>query len=187
MTKFNLLTSITICLAVSLAAPALAQDNPLLKQNDNPLLQQNSSSVESLLEQQARAIDAAATKEAHDPTCQNIRANYDQELAKIVEKSGSDASTLSQINQMQSRTASATHRLNNINRTITGNSRGVLGKASSSLGKGVTMANDVAAIGGLLGFNGKMSEKKAAKKAAKLDAQALDAVQQMGCPMATFS
>jgi len=39
------------------------------------------------------------------------------------------------------------------------------------------MANDVAAIGGMLGIFGKMSQKKAAKKAAKLDAQALDAVQ----------
>jgi len=180
------LASFSFCLVVGTAAPVAAQDNPLLQQNQNPLLQQNATSADALFDQQARAIDAAATKTSSDPVCQNIRANYDQELAKIVDKSGSDVSALSQINQFQSRSGSATYRLNRINRNLTGNSSSALGKASNSIGRGLNVANDVAAIGGMFGISGKMSQKKAAKKAAKLDAQALDAVQQMGCPMSTF-
>jgi len=185
--KFSIkLASIAICLAAVTASPALAQDNPLLQQNDNPLLQQNTSE-ESAFEQKARAIDLAATKEASNPVCQNIRNNYDQELAKIAQKSESDGFSLSKINQFGHGSRSTSHRLNRINRNVTGNYSGTLGKASHSIGRGLDVANDVAAIGGMLGLSGKkMSQKKAKKKAAKLDAQALDAVEQTGCPMATF-
>jgi len=183
----NKLTSISIGLIMGLSASTLAQANPLLEQNDNPLLQQNTSQ-ESAFEQEARAIDLAATKAASDPVCQNIRANYSQEMAKIVEKSGSESGmSLSKINQFNGSSNSTTYRLARINRNLTGNSSGALGKVSSSIGRGTAVANDVAAIGGLLGMSGKkMSQKKALKKAAKLDAQAMDAVKQTGCPMATF-
>jgi len=183
----NKLARVSIYLVMGLSASVTAQANPLLEQNDNPLLQQNTS-PESAFEQQARAIDLAATKVASDPVCQNIRANYDQEMAKIVEKSGDEGTmSLSSINRFSSSTRSTSYRMNRINRNLTGNYSGTLGKASSTIGKGASVVNDVAAIGGLFGVNGKkMSQKKAAKKAAKLDAQALDAVKQTGCPMATF-
>ena len=74
-----------------------------------------------------------------------------------------------------------------MNRNITGNSSGALGKAAGTVGKGMDVMNDAAAIGSMLGIGGKMSQKKAKKKAAKLDAQAMDAVRQTGCPMATFN
>jgi len=88
---------------------------------------------------------------------------------------------------MSSTSRSTGYRLQSINRNLTGNYSGTLGSATRTIGKGANVINDAAAIGGLLGISGKkMSEKKARKKAAKLDAQALDAVRQTGCPMATF-
>jgi len=161
--------------------------NPLLQQAENPLLQQAEPSADALFEQQAREIDAAATKEASHPTCANIRINYNQQLAEITEKSGQDSFSLSGISRMSSTSRSTGYRLQSINRNLTGNYSGTLGSATRTIGKGANVINDAAAIGGLLGISGKkMSEKKARKKAAKLDAQALDAVRQTGCPMATF-
>jgi len=181
----------TATLSLSFAANiAVAQDNPLLApaQSDNPLLQQAQPSADDLFLQQVREIDAAATKDSNDPVCRNIRTNYDQQMGKILEKSGQDGMSLSGISRMGSNTQSTAYRLNRINRNITGNSSGALGKASNTIGRGMNVVNDAAAIGGLLGLNGKkMSEKKARKKAAKLDAQAMDAVRQTGCPMSTFN
>jgi len=132
----NKLAGLSICLIIGLSTPITAQANPLLEQNDNPLLQQNTSQ-ESAFEQQVRAIDLAATKEASNPVCQNIRANYDQEMAKIVEKSGDEGTmSLSSINRFSSSTRSTSYRLNRINRNLTGNYSGTLGKASSTIGKG---------------------------------------------------
>ena len=177
-------SALTLTLSTSMAS---AQDNPLLQQAENPLLQQAEPSADSLFEQQAREIDAAATKEPSHPTCANIRTNYNQQLAEISEKSGQDSFSLSGISRMSSNSRSTGYRLQNINRNITGNSSGALGSITNTMNKGTSVLNDTAAIGGLLGISGKkMSEKKARKKAAKLDAQALDAIRQTGCPMATF-
>lgn len=174
--------ALSALLAVTLAGPATAQDNPLLQQN-------TASNADSSFEAQAKAIDLAATKTSSDPTCQNIRANYDQELAKIVEKSEApEGMSISQINKFTYDGRGTARRLNRMNRNLTGNYSGTLGKASNKIGRGAAIANDAAAIGGMLGISGKkMSQKKAAKKAAKLDAQALDAVKQTGCPMSTFN
>ena len=179
-------SAITLALSPGLAS---AQDNPLLKPADNPLLQQAEPTAESLFEQQAREIDAAATRDASDPTCQNIRTNYNQQLLEIRAKYETpDGASLSQINQHNSTTQSVLGRANRINRNLGGNSSGVLGKASGSAYKGTSIANDATAIGGMLGIGGKKSkQKKAAKKAAKLDAQAMDAVKQTSCPMSTFN
>lgn len=170
------------------ATMASAQDNPLLKPAENPLLQPAQPNAETLFQQQAREIDLAATRTASDPTCTNIRTNYNQQMAEITEKSGQDGYSLSSINRMSSNSNSTAYRLNRINRNITGNSSSALGKATNAIGRGTSVMNDAAAIGGLLGLSGKkMSAKKAQKKAAKLDAQAMDAVRQTGCPMATFN
>ncbi|MEP1229267.1 MAG: hypothetical protein ABJG88_01185 [Litorimonas sp.] len=189
--KLRFLTAATVsALSLTFASSmAFAQDNPLLQPaSENPLLQQAQPTAESLFEQQAREINAAATKPASDPVCVNIRTNYNQQLAEITEKSGQDAFSLSGINQMTDNSNSTAYRLQNINRNITGNSSGALGKATGAIGRGSSVINDTAAIGGLLGFGGKkMSAKKAQKKAAKLDGQAMDAVRQTGCPMGTFS
>jgi hypothetical protein len=177
--------------AMSLAGTSTAQDNPLLKQNEsNPLLQQNEPTAESIFEAKARAIDIAATKEASDPVCQNIRANYDQELAKIVKKSEApEGMSISQINKYSYDGRGTLRRVNRINRNLGGSyNSGALGEVSNKIGRGASVVNDAAAIGDMLGIGGKkMSQKKAAKKVAKLDAQALDAVEQTGCPMATFN
>lgn len=185
----NKLCTIATVLIFGLAGNASAQDNPLLKQAEaNPLLQQNTS-AESAFEAQARAIDLAATRVSSDPVCQNIRANYNQQLAEIQAKYDTpDGGSLSQINQHSRTSQSVLSRTNQINRNLGGNSSGVLGKAYGSAHTGTAIANDAAAIGSLLGVGGKKSkQKKAAKKAAKLDAQAMDAVKQTGCPMATFN
>ncbi len=188
--KLRYLTAMTASALTLALAPALAsaQDNPLLQQADNPLLQQAEPNADTLFEQEARAIDAAATREASDPTCQNIRTNYNQKLAEITEKSGQSSTSLSSIGRMSSKTNSAGYRIQNISRNVTGKRSGAVGSATGAIGKGTSVVNDAAAIGGLFGISGKkMSEKKARKKAAKLDAQAMDAVRQTGCPMATFS
>jgi len=95
--KLRYLTAMTASALTLALAPALAsaQDNPLLQQADNPLLQQAEPNADTLFEQEARAIDAAATREASDPTCQNIRTNYNQKLAEITEKSGQNSTSLS--------------------------------------------------------------------------------------------
>ena len=86
--------------AFGMAGAASAQDNPLLQPAEaNPLLQQNTS-TESVFEARSRAIDLAATKDSSDPVCQNIRANYDQQLAEIMAKyETADGASLSQLNQ----------------------------------------------------------------------------------------
>lgn len=167
-------------LTLAMAGPALA---------DNPLLQQNESLNEaSSFEARAKAIDLAATKAPDHPVCQNIRANYDQELAKIVSKSQSpQGMSMSQINQYSYDGNGVVQRLNRINRNATGSYSESLGRASSAIGRGAAIANDAAEIGGMLGLTGKMSQSKAEKKVAKLDAQALDAVEQTECPMSTFN
>ncbi len=183
-------TAVATILMLSLASSAGAQDNPLLQPSEpNPLLQQNVPSAESAFEAQARAIDLAATKDSNDPVCQNINANYTQQLAEIQAKyETSDGGSLSQINQSNRTGQNILSRTNRINRNLGGSSSGVLGKASGSAYKGTSVANDAAAIGGMLGIGGKKSkQKKAAKKLAKLDAQAMDAVKQTGCPMSTFN
>ena len=189
--KLRYLTVVTVSVLGVALSPSIAsaQDNPLLQQAENPLLQQADPGADALFEQQAREIDAAATRDASDPTCQNIRTNYNQQLLEIRAKYETpDGASLSQINQHNSTTQSVLGRANRINRNLGGNSSGVLGKASGSAYKGTSIANDATAIGGMLGIGGKKSkQKKAAKKAAKLDAQAMDAVRQTGCPMATFS
>lgn len=173
-------TAIAGIITVAFAGGASAQGNPLL--------QQNTVNAESSFEAQARAIDLAATKDSNDPVCQNIRANYDAELSKIVNKSEApQGMSLSQINQFSYNGSGTLSRLNRMNRNLTGNYSGTLGKMSNKIGRGSAIANDAAAIGGMLGLGGKMSQKKAEKKAAKLDAQALDAVKQTGCPMSTFN
>ena len=172
---------LTAILALAMAGSALAEDNPLLQQNQ-------SLTEESSFEAQARAIDLAATKGPNDPVCQNIRANYNEELAKIVNKSQApQGMSMSQINQYSYTGDGVVNRLNRINRNATGSYSESLGKASSAIGRGAAIANDAAEIGGMLGLTGKMSQKKAEQKVAKLDAQALDAVKQTGCPMSTFN
>lgn len=192
MTRQNLAAGAALILAAASALPALAQDNPLLAPapESNPLLAEPTG--EPTFEQQARAIDLAATRDSNDPVCQNIRTNYDQQLAKIVKKSGqSDGMSLSQIGQFDYSTRGTAYRINRINRNLTGDySNGLsrtLGSASDKIGRGTQIAGDVAAIGGMLGIKGKSKEEKAREKAAKLDAQALDAVKQTGCPMSTFN
>jgi len=178
-------TKRAVCAATALAFLSTG----VASAQDNPLLQQNTVSTESSFEQQARAIDLAATKAASDPVCQNIRANYDQELAKIVEKSGSNdgGMSLSKINQTNRNVSGTSYRLGRMSRNLGVNSGSALGKAAGTFNRGASVANDAAAIGSLLGIGGKMSQKKAQKKAAKLDAQAMDAVKQTGCPMTTFN
>ena len=185
----NKVCTIATALILGLAGNAAAQDNPLLQPAEaNPLLQQNTS-AESAFEAQARAIDLAATKASSDPVCQNIRANYDQQLAEIMMKyETTDGASLSLLNQRHGSSQSALRRANRINRNLGGSSSGVLGKASGIAYKGTSVANDAVAIGSMLGIGGRKSkQKKAAKKAAKLDAQAMDAVKQTGCPMSTFN
>ena len=168
-------------IALAMTGSALAQDNPLLQQNES-LSEANS------FEERVAAIDLAATKAPDHPVCQNIRANYEQELSKIVSKSQSpQGMSMSQINQYSYDGDGVIRRLNRINRNAIGNYSNTLGKASNALGRGAAIANDAAEIGGLLGFSGKMSPEKAQQKVAKLDEQALDAVEQTGCPMSTFS
>ena len=186
----NKVSAIATVLILGVASSAAAQDNPLLQPSEpNPLLQQNVPTAESAFEAQARAIDLAATKHASDPVCQNIRTNYNQQLAEIQAKYETpDGVFLSQINQRSSTAQNVISRTNQINRNLGGSSSGTLNKAYGSAAKGTAIANDAAAIGGLLGIGGKKSkQKKAAKKAAKLDAQAMDAVKQTSCPMATFN
>ena len=188
--KLRYLTAVTVSVLGVALSPSIAsaQDNPLLQQAENPLLQQADPGADALFEQQARQIDAAATKEPSHPTCVNIRTNYSQKMAEITEKSGQSSLSLSGIGRMSSNSRSAGYRIQNISRNITGKSSGAVGSATGAIGKGASVASDAAAIGSLLGFSGKkMSEKKARKKVAKLDAQAMDAVRQTGCPMATFS
>lgn len=183
------MSAIATILLLGIASTAAAQDNPLLKPSEaNPLLQQSAPSAESAFEAEARAIDLAATKDSNDPVCQNIRTNYNQQLAEIQAKYNTpDGASLSQINQHHRTSQSVLGRTSRINRNLGGSSSGVLGKATGSAYKASSVANDAAAIGGMLGIGGKKSkQKKAAKKAAKLDAQAMDAVRQTGCPMATF-
>ena len=183
----------TACIAALVfgtAMTASAQDNPLLQPAENPLLQENTSGPS--FADQARAIDLAATKDSNDPMCQNIRANYDQELAKIMRKGKvDDAGSLSQISDFSRSTRGTAYSLNRINRNITGDySNGVsrtLGGAADKVNRGAGVVNEVNKIGGMLGIKGKSKEEKARKKAAKLDAQAMDAVSQVGCPMSTFS
>ena len=185
----NKLCTIATVLVFGLAGNASAQDNPLLQPAEaNPLLQQNTS-AESAFEAQARAIDLAATRDSSDPVCQNIRVNYNQQLAEIQAKyETSNGGSLSQINRHNSTGQSILSRTNRLNRNLGGSSSGVLNKASGSAYRGTAVANDAAAIGGMLGIGGKKSkQKKAAKKAAKLDAQAMDAVKQTSCPMSTFN
>ncbi|MEM1148312.1 MAG: hypothetical protein AAGA72_17640 [Pseudomonadota bacterium] len=167
-------------LALAMIGPALA---------DNPLLQQNESLNEaSSFEARAKAIDLAATKAPDHPVCQNIRANYDEELAKIVNASqASEGMSMSQINQYSYKGDGVVQRLNRINRNATGNYSESLGRASNAIGRGAAIANDAAEIGGMFGLTGKMSQKKAEQKVATLDAQALDAVEQTECPMSTFN
>jgi len=168
-------------MALAIAGSAMAQGNPLLQQNE-------ALSEESSFEAKAKAIDLAATKTADDPVCQNIRANYQQELEKIISKTKDPQGlSMSQINQYSYDGDGVVRRLNRINRNATGNYSDTLGKASNAIGRGAAIANDAAEIGGMLGFSGKMSNKKAQKKIDELDAQALDAVEQTGCPMATFN
>jgi len=182
------LTSLIVLTSALTFSSANAQDNPLLAPAENPLLQQAEPSADDLFRQQAHEIDLAATKSSQDPVCQNIRRNYDQKMAEITEKSGQEGYSLSSINRMSSNSNNTAYRLNRINRNITGNSSSALGKATNAIGRGTSVMNDAAAISGLLGFNGKkMSAKKAQKKAAKLDAQAMDAVRQTQCPMSTFN
>jgi len=186
----NKVSAIATVLILGVASSAAAQDNPLLQPSEpNPLLQQSVPSAESVFEAQARAIDLAATKHASDPVCQNIRTNYNQQLAEIQAKYETpDGVFLSQINQRSSTAQNVISRTNQINRNLGGSSSGTLNKAYGSAAKGTAIVNDAAAIGGLLGIGGKKSkQKKAAKKAAKLDAQAMDAVKQTSCPMATFN
>lgn len=157
---------------------------------ENPLLQPNELSAESSFEAKARAIDLAATKDSNDPVCQNIRANYDEELTKIVRKTKSpDDIELSQINRYSyggSGLGTIT-RLNRINRNLGGSYNRGLGGSANEIVRGAEIANDAVAVGKMLGIGGKMSHKKAKKKTAKLDAQALDAIKQTGCPMSTFN
>jgi len=185
----NKIYTITIALTLGLTGSAFAQDNPLLQPAEaNPLLQQNTS-AESEFEAQARAIDLAATKDSSDPVCQNIRLNYDQELAKIVGKSESgDVASFSQISQHTYSGQGVLTRANRMHRNLGGSYSSGLGKASRKLSQGSQAVNDAAAIGSMLGIGGKKwSQKKAAKKAAKLDKQAMDAVRQTSCPMSTFN
>ena len=191
LTKFsNKVAAIATITILGIASSAAAQDNPLLAPSEaNPLLQQSVPSAESVFEAEARAIDLAATKDSNDPVCQNIRTNYNQQLAEIQAKYETpNGMSLSQINQGNNTGQNILGRTNRINRNLGGSSSGVLGKASGSAYTGTAVANDAAAIGGMLGIGGKKSkQKKAAKKAAKLDAQAMDAVKQTSCPMSTFN
>ncbi|MEM8799131.1 MAG: hypothetical protein AAGF15_03530 [Pseudomonadota bacterium] len=163
------------------SSSALAESNPLLKQNNNVR-------TESSFEAMAIEIDKAATKKADDPICQNIRVNYEQELTKILSKTKNPENfSMSKIQTMSNDSDDTLDRMNRINRNITGsNSRG-LNKASRNLDRSTAVANDVVEMGKMFGLGRKMSQKKAAKKVAKLDEQALDAVRQTGCPMATFN
>jgi len=129
--KLRYLTAIiasTLTLSTSMAS---AQDNPLLQQAENPL--QAEPSADSLFEQQAREIDAAATKEPSHPTCVNIRTNYNQKLAEITEKSGQDSFSLSGISRMSNTSRSTGYRLQSINRNLTGNRSGALGSVTNSI------------------------------------------------------
>ena len=188
--KTTLTCATALLLAFAASAPALAQDNPLLAPAEtNPLLMENTG--EPTFEQQARAIDAAATKSAGDPVCQNIRTNYDQSMDKIMRDAGQSGGGLSQLGSMSSTTNGTLSRLNRMNRNITGDySNGLsrtLGDAGGFVNRGSSVVGDAVALGGLLGIKGKSKEEKAAEKMAELDAQAMDAVRQMGCPMATFN
>jgi len=122
MKKFTILlcaTGLAVSVVLAVGSSASAQDNPMLQ--PNPMLQQNTS-AESSFEAQAKAIDLAATKNSNDPICQNIRANYDQELQKIVTKSESpQGMSLSQINKFSYNGRGTVSRLNRMNRNITGN------------------------------------------------------------------
>jgi len=144
--KLRYLTAMTASALTLALAPALAsaQDNPLLQQADNPLLQQAEPNADTLFEQEARAIDAAATREASDPTCQNIRTNYNQKLAEITEKSGQSSTSLSSIGRMSSKTNSAGYRIQNISRNVTGKRSGAVGSATGAIGKGTSVVNDAA-------------------------------------------